>query len=119
MHVCGKAGICVYVCMMLEQGCVCVCVCVMVEQEVCACVCVCMMLEQGYVCVVRQGCVCAPAYFCARVYMRVCAHACTQSLQSHLTLCDPMDKWLLCPWDCSGKNTGVGCHFLLQGIFQA
>lgn len=21
-------------------------------------------------------CVCAPAYFCARVYMRVCAHAC-------------------------------------------
>ena len=27
MHVCGKAGICVYVCMMLEQGCVCVCVC--------------------------------------------------------------------------------------------
>ena len=25
---------------------------------------------------------------------------------------------LLCPWDCSGKNTGVDCHFLLQGIFQ-
>ena len=24
---------------------------------------------------------------------------------------------LLCPWDSSGKNTGVGCHFLLQGIF--
>ena len=24
---------------------------------------------------------------------------------------------LLCPWDISGKNTGVGCHFLLQGIF--
>ena len=21
------------------------------------------------------------------------------------------------PWDSSGKNTGVGCHFLLQGIF--
>ena len=21
---------------------------------------------------------------------------------------------LLCPWDCPGKNTGVGCHFLLQ-----
>ena len=36
------------------------------------------------------------------------------------TLCDPMD-WLqparlLCPWDFPGKNTGVGCHFLLQGI---
>ena len=24
---------------------------------------------------------------------------------------------LLCPWDCPGKSTGVGCHFLLQGIF--
>ena len=23
----------------------------------------------------------------------------------------------LCPWTFSGKNTGVGCHFLLQGIF--
>ena len=24
---------------------------------------------------------------------------------------------LLCPWDLPSKNTGVGCHFLLQGIF--
>ena len=24
---------------------------------------------------------------------------------------------LLCLWDFPGKNTGVGCHFLLQGIF--
>ena len=24
---------------------------------------------------------------------------------------------LLCPWDSPGKNTGVGCHFLLHGIF--
>ena len=24
---------------------------------------------------------------------------------------------LLCPWDFPGKNTRVGCHFLLQGIF--
>ena len=24
---------------------------------------------------------------------------------------------LLCPWDLPGKNTGVGCHSLLQGIF--
>ena len=31
------------------------------------------------------------------------------------TLCDP--SRLLCPWDFSGKNTGVVCHFLLQGIF--
>ena len=24
---------------------------------------------------------------------------------------------LVCPWDSPGNNTGVGCHFLLQGIF--
>ena len=24
---------------------------------------------------------------------------------------------LLCPWNSPGKNTGVACHFLLQGIF--
>ena len=24
---------------------------------------------------------------------------------------------LLCSWNSPGKNTGVGCHFLLQGIF--
>ena len=24
---------------------------------------------------------------------------------------------LLCPWDSPDKNTGVGCHSLLQGIF--
>ena len=23
----------------------------------------------------------------------------------------------LCPWDSPGKNAGVGCHFLLQGLF--
>ena len=32
----------------------------------------------------------------------------------------PQGLWptrLLCPWDSPGNNTGVGCHFLLQGIF--
>ena len=26
---------------------------------------------------------------------------------------------LICPWDFPGKNTWLGCHFLLQGIFLA
>ena len=30
------------------------------------------------------------------------------------TVCSPH---LLCPWDFPGQNTGVGCHFLLKGIF--
>ena len=37
------------------------------------------------------------------------------------TLCDHMDCSLpgssLSPWNFPGKSTGVGCHFLLQGIF--
>ena len=35
-------------------------------------------------------------------------------------LCNPIDHSpprLLCPWDFPGKNTGVGCHFFLQGTF--
>ena len=37
--------------------------------------------------------------------------------QSDSTLCDSMDCSLLCPWNSLGKNTGVGSHFILQGIF--
>jgi len=37
--------------------------------------------------------------------------------QSRPTLGDPLDCRLLCPWDFPGKNTGVSCHFFLQGIF--
>ena len=29
----------------------------------------------------------------------------------------PQSTRLLCPWNSPGKNTGMGCHFLLQGIF--
>ena len=28
-----------------------------------------------------------------------------------------LPAWLLYPWDFPGKNTGVGSHLLLQGIF--
>ena len=46
---------------------------------------------------------------------------CAKSLQSSLTLHDPMDN---SPPGCSvhgdspGKNAGVGCHALLQRYFQ-
>ena len=48
------------------------------------------------------------------------AAAAAKSLQSCLTLCEresPIDRQptrLPHPWDSPGKNTGVGCHFLLQ-----
>ena len=41
-----------------------------------------------------------------------------KSFQSCPTLCNPMEPArLLCPGDSPGKNTGVSCHFLLQGFF--
>ena len=47
-------------------------------------------------------------------------HSCVLSRLSRVQLC--VTPWtiatrLLCPWDFPGKNTGGGCHFLLQGIF--
>ena len=47
----------------------------------------------------------------------VCACVCAKSLQS-LRLPGPQPAKLLCPRDSPGKNTGVGRHALLQGIFS-
>ena len=47
------------------------------------------------------------------------AVAADKSLQSCPTLCNPLRRQpsrLPRPWDSPGKNTGVGCHFLLQCI---
>ena len=46
------------------------------------------------------------------------AAAAAKSLQSCPTLQPHRQKptRLPCPWDSPGKNTGVGCHFLLQGM---
>ena len=43
--------------------------------------------------------------------------AAAKSLQLCPTLYNPIRRQptrLPCPWDSPGKNTGVGCHFLLQ-----
>ena len=58
----------------------------------------------------------------AKKHMKICsaslviAAAAAKSLQSWPTLCDPIDGSPpgSHPWDSPGKNTGVGCHFLLQ-----
>ena len=46
-------------------------------------------------------------------------HCCCLVAKSCLTLATPwiVAMRLLCPWDFPGKDTGVGCYFLLQGIF--
>ena len=46
---------------------------------------------------------------------------CVLSHFSHVWLSQlygPYPARLLCPWDSPGKNTGVGCHVLLQGSSQ-
>ena len=42
-------------------------------------------------------------------------HGCCCCLVTKSGLSQPTR--LLCPWGFPGKNTAVGCHFLLQGIF--
>ena len=100
--------------------CVCVCVCLSTDGEagpglkaapdcvsrarpmlrVCVCVRLCLCLLMGCVCV----CVC------------VCVHP-------SLVISDTSKPHrlyptrLLCPGNFPSKNTGSGCHFLLQGIF--
>ena len=80
--------------------CVCVCVCVCVSVSVCVSVCVCLC-----VCVSVSVCLCVCVISCPVI---------SDSLQLHGL--EPTR--LLCPWDFPGKNTGLGCHFLLQGILR-
>ena len=47
-------------------------------------------------------------------------YSCCLGAQPCSTLCELFWLYpsrLLCPWDSPGKNTEVGCHFLVQGIF--
>ena len=58
---------------------------------------------------------------------QVNTHTKPSQCQTHLvaqscpTLCDPMNCMyparFFCPWNSPGKNAGVVCHSLLQGIF--
>ena len=51
--------------------------------------------------------------------MRAGVWVCAKPLHSCLTPCDPMDcsARLFCSWVSPGKNTGMGCEALLQGMF--
>ena len=42
---------------------------------------------------------------------------CVRSVKSDSATHGLQPARLLRPWDSPGKNTGVGCHALLQGIF--
>ena len=55
-------------------------------------------------------CVCV----CVFVYVHACVHSIVSDCLRHRGL---WPTRLFGPWDFPGKNTGVGCHSLLQGIF--
>ena len=51
-----------------------------------------------------------------RQQLSSCACVLSHSVQLFATPEIVQPTRLLCLWDFPGKNTGVGCHFLLQGI---
>ena len=46
----------------------------------------------------------------------MCACSVASVVSDSLQLYGPWLTRLLSPWDSPGKNTEVGCHFLLQGL---
>ena len=62
----------------------------------------------------------APLYPSLQCSVLTRCEFCVPVAQSCLTLLPHglQPARLLCPWHFQGKNTGVSCHFLLQGIFQ-
>ena len=51
------------------------------------------------------------------MFVSWCVCVCVLSVSNSLWPHGLQPTSLLCPWDFPGKSTGVGCHFLLQGIF--
>ena len=71
------------------------------EKEYIQCVCI----TESLCCTPESKTHCEPTICCAK------------SLQACPTLCEPyglQPTRILCPWDSTGKNPGVGCHFLLS-----
>ena len=50
-------------------------------------------------------------------FSRLCSRSVTKLCPTLLRPPGLYPTRLLCPWNFPGKNTGVGCHFLLQEIF--
>ena len=91
--------------------CVCVCARMCAQSDVCLCVCVqlfvcaCVQLSGRDVCVCAQSAVCV----CVQLCVCVCVYACSVRF-----LATPRTAARQAPLS---KNSGVGCHFLLQGVF--
>ena len=64
------------------------------------------------------GCVCVCVCVCVCIHTCVPVHEHSHSVMSNsLQPRGLQSARPICPWNFPGKNAGVGCHFLLQGIF--
>ena len=62
-------------------------------------------------------------FFCGQFQTKSVIRSTCVGMLSHLVMSDSVPPHglypdgILCPWNFPGKNTGMGCHVLLQGIF--
>ena len=67
--------------------------------------------EAPYMCLCMYVCMCV----CCMCVCSVLSHA--QLFMTHVYRPTLWPIRLFCPWNFPSKNTGAGCHFLLQGSF--
>ena len=60
---------------------------------------------------------CRVSFVFTSILLCMCMHKVTSVMSDSLWPYGLYPTRLLCPWDSLGKNTGVGCPALLQGIF--
>ena len=58
-----------------------------------------------------------PVFAVIKIMYGCCCCLLAKSCPTLLRLHGLQPPRLPCPWDFPAKNTGVGCHFVLQGIF--
>ena len=77
--------------------------------------------ENGYMlkisCMAESLC-CSPEMVTALFVSSMCMLSRFSHVQLFVTPWTTVHQAPLCPWNSPGKNTGVGCHALLQGIFS-
>ena len=76
----------------------------------------CLTISQSESCAPADHTPCDPPYLLTWLLKVLCMPSCFSCVQLFATLWTVPSR-LLCLWDSPDKNTGVGCHALLQGIF--
>ena len=76
--------------------------------------------EGGDICVhIAESLLCAEetntTLYNYMIIKQLCVSLCACSVMANSL--QPQPTRLLCPWNFPGKNGGMGCHFLLQGVF--